>query len=55
MVESLTFVPLPIAVQPHIRSKSNLSWPESTARIVYVDLKGYVDEYAMVPDKKEFE
>jgi len=41
MVESLAFIPLPIAVQLNIHAKGNLSWPESTARIVYLDLKGY--------------
>jgi len=53
LVESLGFIPLPIAVQPHIHGKSNLSWPESTARTVY--LKGYEEEYSLVPDKEAFE
>lgn len=54
-VESTAQIPLPLAVQTQITSKSNLAWRDSSTRIIYVDLKAFVEEYAVEADRDEFE
>lgn len=39
----------------HIHEKYNLGWLDSTARMVYIDLKGNEDYYSLVQDEKTFE
>lgn len=54
-VESTARVTLPFAVQTHIYGKSNLGWRDNMARMVYVDLKAYEEQYGILQDDKSFE
>ena len=46
---------LPLSVQEQDYEKSNLGWLESSARVVYVELKGMEDAYGVINDESEFE
>ena len=54
-IESSTRIMLPFAVQSHILSKHNLGWRDYGTRMVYVDLRAAVEQYAVVNDDNEFE
>lgn len=55
MVESVAAIRLPFQVQTDIQQKCNLGWRESSALIVYVDMKAIVENYAIVNDGQAFE
>lgn len=55
IIESTARIPLPFVVQTHIYGKYNLAWRDSTTRMVYLDLKGVVEEYAVLNDAESFE
>ncbi len=54
-IESSVRITLPFRVETHIEGKYNLAWRESNVRVVYLDLKAYVESYAQVKDNDEFE
>lgn len=55
IVESVAKISLPFPVQTHIDSKHNLNWKGTTVRMVYIELKAVVEEYAHVKDSESFE
>lgn len=54
-VESVAIIALPFAVQTHIESKYNLCWKGTTVRMVYIDLKAVMEQYAHINDNESFE
>ncbi|MEM6687231.1 MAG: hypothetical protein AAF617_15725 [Bacteroidota bacterium] len=54
-VSSVARIGLPITVQSHIESKYNIAWKDDHSRMVYVDLKAVVDDYATVNDTNDFD
>ena len=54
-IESSAHILLPFAVQSHILSKHNLGWRDNGTKMVYVDLRAAVEQYAVVNDDNEFE
>lgn len=54
-VVSTARISLPFQVETHIHAKYNLGWRDSTARMVYVDLKGHEEHYSLVQDENTFE
>lgn len=54
-VHSTAQIGLPFSVESHIDGKYNIGWREDSTRMLYVDLKATVDEYAAVNDLDEFE
>ncbi len=54
-IESSVRIMLPFRVQTHIEGKYNLAWSETNVRVVYFDLKAYVETYDQVMDTDEFE
>ena len=54
-VISTAHIPLPFPVHTQIDEKSNLHFKASGAKIVYVELKGIAESYAIVNDEEEFE
>ena len=46
-VSSTARIPLPFAVQTHIKSKSNLSFRASGTKAVYVELKAMTENYSV--------
>ncbi len=54
-VKSTAFIPLPFPVQTHLDAKYNLGWARNSSRVVYVDLKAFVESYAVGNDQDDFE
>lgn len=54
-VESTARISLPFQVQTHISQKYNLGWNDSSARVVYVELRGHEEHYGTVQDDSSFE
>ena len=54
-IESSAHISLPFPVQSHILAKKNLKWRANRTRMVYVDLRASVEQYAVVNDEDEFE
>ena len=55
LIESTARIPLPFPVQTHFESKRNLLFQECGVRMLYVDLKAFVEDYAVVNDEESFE
>lgn len=55
LVESVARIPLPFPVQSHIDASYNLAWKDSEAKMVYVDLKAFIEDYSVQKNKKSFE
>lgn len=54
-VQSLARFPIPFAMQSRICGKFNLGWGERDARMVYIDLKAYLEKYDLHPNGNSFE
>jgi len=54
-VESSARIPLPFPVLSHFHGKYNLAWTDSNVRMLYVDLRAFIEDYAVVNDKDSFE
>ena len=54
-VSSLARTSLPFPVQSHIMQKCNMAWSDSAALIVYVDLKAFLEDYALANDTDSFQ
>lgn len=55
IIESTARIRLPFPVQTHIDGKFNLAWRDNSSKMVYVDLKAFVEDYAILKDAEEFE
>lgn len=54
-IESTAFIALPFQVQSHLESKFNLAWSDNNSKMLYVDLKAFIEVYAVAKDDEEFE
>ena len=54
-VASVARISLPLPAQPHITQKHNMAWTESSALIAHVDLKAFVEDYALANDTELFQ
>ena len=54
-VQSVAHIGLPFTVESHIDQKHKIGWREDSTRIVYIDLKALVDDYAAVNDTMDFD
>ena len=54
-IESVAEIPLPFAVESHIDQTHNLGWLDSSARMIYIDLKAAAEKHAILPNDNEFE
>ena len=51
--ESYARIPLPFCVPTHIERKSNVAWRDIAVKMVYLDLKATMEEYAVLHDNEE--
>lgn len=54
-IESTAKIPMPFPVQTHIYGKYNMGWRESSTRMVYVELRGFEENYGAHNDDSSFE
>ena len=54
-VKSVARIPLPHPVLSHIEKKYNLRWKGDSTRMLYVDLKANIEDYAVANDTESFE
>lgn len=54
-VRSTARIGLPFTVQPNLNGQHNLAWRDNSTRMVYLDLKAVVDDYANINDIQDFE
>lgn len=55
LIESYAKLALPFSVQSQVVCKKNLGWKDSTAQIVYVDLRTSMEDYVVLNDVDDFE
>lgn len=54
-MQSIAWFAIPFSVESHFVGKFGLNWKGFESRIVWVDMKGYDEDFGILYDKNSFE